>query len=72
MNPVPFLASPAGRWTRVGLGAVLLAVGAVLGGGGYVLAGFGVVMAGRALADVCLLASTIGKPLRGSSKAVAA
>jgi hypothetical protein len=67
MNPfVSFMASPAGRLTRIVAGVVLIAWGLRLGGvGGIMLAIVGAVPLLAGLMDVCLLAPLFGEPLSG-------
>jgi hypothetical protein len=68
MNPlIGFLASTAGRITRVVAGLVLIAVGLLVmnGIGGVVVAVIGVVPLLAGLFDFCVFAPLFGHPLSG-------
>lgn len=67
MSILTFLGSPAGRWTRGIVGAVLLVLGFSIGGAGYVLVALGAVFVLVGVFDVCLLAPLFGKPFRGAA-----
>jgi hypothetical protein len=60
------MASPAGRWLRIGAGAALIAVGVVMGGtGGIVLAIVGVLPLAAGASDRCLFAPLFRAPFSG-------
>jgi len=62
-----FLASPAGRVTRVVAGVALIAVGLVLQNAvGWVLAAIGLVPTYAGIFDVCVISRLVGGPFRGS------
>ena len=66
MSVLEFFATPAGRWARAAVGAVLLVLAFVVGGAwAWVLGVLGVVFVAVGALDVCLLAPLFGKPLRG-------
>lgn len=68
MNPfVTFMASTAGRITRVVAGVVLVAVGllAMQGIGGIIVAVIGLVPLLAGLFDFCVFAPLFGAPLSG-------
>ena len=68
MNPfVKFLASPAGRITRIVAGIVLIALGLLVvhGVGGIILAVVGLVPLVAGLFDFCVFAPLFGAPLGG-------
>ncbi len=68
MNPfVKFMASPAGRLTRIIAGIVLIALGllAVHGAGGIVLVVVGLLPLLAGLFDFCIFAPLFGAPLSG-------
>lgn len=68
MNPfVTFMASPAGRTTRIAAGALLVAYGLLVLGGvlGWVVAGVGLVPLLAGLFDFCVFAPLFGAPLSG-------
>jgi hypothetical protein len=61
-----FIASSAGRWLRIAVGAVLILAGlSSAGPGGYVLAVIGLAPLLAGAADLCLLAPLFSKPLKG-------
>ncbi len=61
-----FMASPAGRLTRVIAGIVLIAVGLVLGSTlGIILAVIGLVPLLAGIFDVCIFSALFGGPLSG-------
>ena len=64
---VDFMASPAGRITRVAGGVVLIALGLIAVGGfvGIVLALVGLVPLLAGAFDVCLVAPLFGQPMAG-------
>lgn len=66
MPVLAFLSSTAGRWTRGLAGVALISAGALIGSGAWALAGLGVVFVAVAVADLCLVAPLVGKPLRGA------
>ena len=69
MNPfVNFMASPAGRITRVAAGIALIAWGllGIHGAGGIVMAVVGLVPLLAGLFDFCVFAPLFGAPLSGS------
>jgi len=68
MNPfVKFMASPAGRITRIAAGLVLIALGLLVvhGVGGIVLAVVGLLPLVAGLFDFCVFAPLFGAPLSG-------
>jgi hypothetical protein len=68
MNPfVKFMASPAGRITRVVVGVVLVALGLMVmhGAGGIIVAVVGLVPLLAGLFDFCVFAPLFGAPLSG-------
>lgn len=64
---VSFMASPAGRITRVAAGIVLVAVGLMAIGGtvGIIIAAVGLVPLAAGLFDFCVFAPLFGAPLSG-------
>jgi Protein of unknown function (DUF2892) len=70
MNPfVKFMASPAGRITRIVAGIVLVAVGLLVmhgGVGGIIVAVVGLVPLVAGLFDFCVFAPLFGAPMTGS------
>lgn len=62
-----FLASPAGRLTRSGLGVVLILVGvlAVTGVLAWIVAAVGVVLLAAGVFDFCVLSPLVGLPFSG-------
>lgn len=67
MSILDFLASPAGRWTRMIAGAALIVLGAVNGGWLWLLAALGAVFVLVGALDVCLLAPIVGRPMKGEA-----
>ena len=65
MRVIQFLASPAGRWTRMIVGVALLTIGVLLGGWWWLLAALGLVFIAAGALDFCLLAPLMGKPFNG-------
>jgi hypothetical protein len=67
MNPfVKFMASPAGRITRVVAGIVLVALGIVMHNlGGIIVAVVGLVPLLAGLFDFCVFAPLFGNPMSG-------
>ncbi len=68
MNPfINFMASPAGRITRIVAGIVLVALGLLVihGTGGIILAVVGLVPLVAGLFDFCVFAPLFGAPLSG-------
>ena len=69
MNPfVKFMASPAGRITRIVAGIVLVAVGLLVmhgGAGGILVAVVGLVPLLAGLFDFCVFAPLFGAPVSG-------
>jgi len=68
MNPfVKFMASPAGRITRIVAGLVLVALGlwVITGTGGIIVAVIGLVPLVAGLFDFCVFAPLFGAPLSG-------
>ncbi|WP_206751286.1 YgaP-like transmembrane domain [Cryobacterium sp. HLT2-28] len=65
MSILQFLGSPAGRWTRIVAGLILVLLAVVLGGWGWILAVLGAVFIAAGSFDFCLLAPLFGKPLQG-------
>jgi hypothetical protein len=68
MNPfVKFMASPAGRITRIVAGILLIALGlfAIHGVGGILLAVVGLVPLLAGLFDFCVFAPLFGAPMSG-------
>jgi len=61
-----FMASAAGRITRIAAGVVLIAVGVLLGGGWWALAVVGLVPLAAGILDVCVFAPLFGRPFTGS------
>lgn len=64
---ITFFSTPAGRWARALVGAVLIALAVVLGGLWWLLAVVGLVFVLVGALDVCLLAPLAGRPLRGAA-----
>jgi hypothetical protein len=64
---VKFMASPAGRITRVVAGIVLVVLGLLVvhGVGGYILAVVGLVPLLAGLFDFCVFAPLFGAPMSG-------
>ncbi|MBT8191765.1 MAG: DUF2892 domain-containing protein [Acidimicrobiia bacterium] len=60
-----FMASKAGRATRVVGGLVLIVLGAVIGGAGWILAVVGLVPLLAGAFDVCVFAPLMRKPFSG-------
>jgi len=60
-----FMASKAGRGTRVVAGLVLIIVGALIGGAGWILAVVGLVPLLAGVFDVCVLAPLMRRPFSG-------
>lgn len=60
-----FMASGAGRLTRIVAGAALIVVGVVAGGWWWVLAVVGLVPLLAGLFDVCVFSALFGGPFRG-------
>ena len=68
MNPfVKFMASPAGRITRIVVGIVLVALGLLVihGTGGIIVAVVGLVPLVAGLFDFCVFAPLFGAPMSG-------
>jgi hypothetical protein len=68
MNPfVKFMASPAGRITRIVAGIVLIALGLLVmhGVGGIIIAIVGLVPLVAGLLDFCVFAPLFGAPMSG-------
>ncbi len=68
MNPfINFMASPAGRITRIVAGIVLVALGLLVihGTGGIILAVVGLVPLVAGLFDFCVFAPLFGSPMSG-------
>jgi hypothetical protein len=68
MNPfVKFMASPAGRITRIVAGIVLIVLGFLVihGVGGIIVAGVGLVPLLAGLFDFCVFAPLFGAPMSG-------
>ena len=68
MNPfVKFMASPAGRITRIVAGIVLIALGLLVmhGTGGIIVAIVGLVPLVAGLFDFCVFAPLFGNPISG-------
>jgi hypothetical protein len=61
-----FMASPAGRITRIVAGVALIAAGAVLGGGWWALAVVGLVPLAAGILDVCVFAPLLRLPFNGA------
>lgn len=61
-----FLASSAGRWTRMSAGVGFIVVGAFLAGPWWVLAAVGVVPLLAGALDVCLFAPLFSLPFAGA------
>ena len=66
MNVVNFMASTAGRVTRVTVGLVMIVIGALIGGGGWILAAVGLVPFLAGAFDVCVLGPVLKQPFRGA------
>ena len=68
MNPfVKFMASPAGRITRIVAGIALVALGMLVmhGAGGIIVAVIGLVPLVAGLFDFCVFAPLFGAPMSG-------
>ena len=63
---IRFLASAAGRWTRMSAGVALIVVGAFLAGPWWVLAAVGLVPLLAGALDVCLFAPLFSLPFGGA------
>ncbi len=61
-----FMASTAGRITRVVAGVVLIVVGVLLGGGWWALAVVGLVPLGAGILDVCVFAPLFHRAFNGA------
>lgn len=61
-----FMASTAGRVTRMAAGVVLIAVGVLLGGGWWALAVVGLVPLAAGILDVCVFAPLFRLPFAGA------
>ena len=61
-----FMASVAGRITRIVAGVVLIAVGVLLGGGWWALAVVGLVPLAAGIVDVCVFAPLFRRPFNGA------
>ena len=66
MDVVSFMASTAGRVTRVTVGLVMIVIGAIIGGGGWILAAIGLVPFLAGAFDVCVLGPVLKRPFRGA------
>jgi hypothetical protein len=66
-NLLRFIASPAGRWTRVAVGASLISMGLVQGRKGWALSVVGLVPLAAGALDFCLLAPFMGLPFKGEA-----
>lgn len=69
MNPfVRFMASTAGRVTRIIAGLALIAAGlfVITGTAGYVVATIGIVPLLAGTIDICIFGPLLGCPLKGS------
>jgi hypothetical protein len=64
-----FLASPAGRVTRIVAGLILIVLGlaVIQGAGGWIVAIIGLVPLGAGLFDRCVFAPLFGLPFVGES-----
>lgn len=61
-----FIASPAGRWLRIGAGLGMIAGGIAMDDtGGAVLAGAGLIPLSAGALDLCYLSPLFGGPIRG-------
>ena len=65
MGFVQFMASTAGRITRVVAGLVLIAAGIGIGGAGYILAVVGLVPLAAGALDFCVFAPLFNAPFKG-------
>ena len=65
-NFLRFMASPAGRFTRVAVGTSLIAAGLVQGRKGWALAAGGLLPFSMGAFDWCLLAPLEGLPFEGA------
>lgn len=61
-----FMASSAGRITRIAAGVVLIALGVLLSGGWWALAVVGLVPLAAGIADVCVFAPLFRLPFNGA------
>jgi hypothetical protein len=66
---VDFLASTAGRITRVVIGVALIALGIALGGWWLLLLAPGALFLVTGILGVCLIGALVGRPLRGGRTA---
>jgi hypothetical protein len=64
MDFFEWMATPAGRATRVVAGLVLVVLGLVGGGGWLVVSVLGLVPLVAGAVDVCVIAPLVGRPLR--------
>lgn len=64
-NFLRYVASPAGRWARIGIGAALVGTGLVQGRKGLPLAAVGLLPLAMGAFDWCLLAPLAGLPFEG-------
>lgn len=67
VNAFPrFMASPTGRWLRIGAGAALIAGGLLMGGaGGIIIAVVGIAPLAAGASDRCLFAPAFRAPFKG-------
>jgi hypothetical protein len=61
-----FMASTAGRITRIVAGVVLIVLGVLLGGGWWALAVVGLVPLAAGIGDVCVFAPLFHRPFNGA------
>ena len=61
-----FMSSPAGRWTRIVVGLVLLIGGFCWGPWGFIASVLGVMFIALGASDTCLLAGWFGRGYNGS------
>ncbi len=61
-----FLASTAGRWTRIVVGIVLLIGGFCWGPWGFIASALGVIFIAAGASDTCLLAGWAGRGYNGN------
>ncbi len=66
MDFIGFMASTAGRVTRITIGLVLIIIGALTGGAGWIIAAVGLVPFLTGAFDVCLLGPVFKRPFKGS------
>lgn len=65
MHPIAFLASTAGRVTRIVTGLVMIIIGGLAGGLVWIAAAIGVIPLLTGAFDVCAIGPLVGQPFSG-------